>query len=90
MATSKQKNCYGKNHIHPQMQPKYKLKDYTINLCQKIIVEHLPEKLIEVLNASIKSSCESLVTDGKYPRNDMKSISHIETVTNLFLKCVFF
>ena len=90
MATSEQKNCYVKSHIRPQVQPNYKLKDYTINFCQKIIVEQLSEKLIEVLNASNKSSCESLVTDEKYPRNVMKSISHIGTVTNLFLNCVFF
>ena len=85
------------------MQSKCELKDYTINLCQKTIVEQLSEKFIEVLNASNKhrilvfreqfgqiNNCESLLADRKYPKNIMKSISHIGTVTNMFLNYVFF
>ena len=95
--------------IRTQVECKCELKDDTINLCQKIIVEQfdlsrgfedttlspdkftpVSEKFIQVLNVSNKhwilvfrgqfgqiNICDSLVTDGKYPKKVVKSISRI-------------
>ena len=95
--------------IRTQVECKCELKDDTINLCQKMIVEQfdlsrgvedttlspdkftpVSEKFIQVLNVSNKhwilvfrgqfgqiNICDSLVTDGKYPKKVVKRISRI-------------
>ena len=95
--------------IHTQVQCNCELRDDTINLCGKIIVEQfdlsrgfedttvspekftpVSEKFIQVLNVSNKhwilvfrgqvgqvNVCDSLVTDGKYPKKVIKSTSRI-------------
>ena len=108
--------------IQTQVECKCELKDDTINLYQKIIVEQfylsrgfedttlspdkftrVSEKFIQVLNVSNKhwilvfrrqfgqiNICNSLVTEKIPPIKLLKVYLASETVTGLFLNCVFF